>query len=63
MEYESLLENGADAVARIYEFLGVRNIGIPSLKIKKHTPDDLREVLENFDELREAFPELQQFFD
>ena len=63
VEYESLLENGADAVARIYEFLGVRNIGIPSLKIKKHTPDDLREVLENFDELREAFPELQQFFD
>ncbi|NNC86882.1 MAG: hypothetical protein HKN82_00320 [Akkermansiaceae bacterium] len=52
--YEDLLMKPGPSFERICEFLGVPPAGMQA-QCKKNTSDDLREVVENFEELKAAF--------
>lgn len=51
VEYEELLQNRDESLARVFSFLKIRPFPVQG-KTLKHTRDDLREVVLNFDELR-----------
>lgn len=51
IEYEDLLQDRERALGAIFSFLNLRNVPVQSKTIK-HTRDNLREVILNFDELR-----------
>jgi hypothetical protein len=51
VEYEDLLVNRDAALSRVFDFLRIRRFPVQG-KTLKHTGDDLREVVLNFDELR-----------
>ncbi len=54
VQYEELQQDKNGVLQRIFPFLGVRYQ--PSAgKTKKHTSDDLRDVITNFDELRATY--------
>ena len=54
VQYEELQQDKNGVLQRIFPFLGVRYQ--PSAgKTKKHTSDDLRDVITNFDELRDTY--------
>lgn len=52
--YEELQEDKDAVLQRLLALLGVRYLPLQG-KTKKHTKDDLREVLTNFDELQASF--------
>ena len=52
--YEELLGNRDGTMERVFSFLGLRNATVVSRTLK-HTSDDLRQALANFDELRGRF--------
>ncbi len=52
--YEDILTDATSTFARICDFLGVEAQSMEG-ECKKNTSDDLREVLENFDELKSTF--------
>lgn len=51
VEYEDLLINKSKTLCEVFNFLGVQNLPVES-KTLKHTSDDLRQVVQNLDELR-----------
>ena len=54
LHYEDLLTDNQGAFGRVCEFLGVDHEPLEA-GTKKNTSDDLREVIENFEELKTAF--------
>jgi LPS sulfotransferase NodH len=52
--YEDLLRKETDFIARVFDFIGARRREVRG-KTFKSTKDDLREVLLNFDELRDQY--------
>ena len=54
LAYETLVENKGDTLTALQRFLGVRPTEL-STGMKKINPDSLRELLDNFDELKENF--------
>lgn len=62
--YEDLLQERDSVLQEVFSFLGVRPYPVEETT-KKHTKDDLREALENFDELRAQYvgTEYEQMFD
>lgn len=62
--YEDLLTRRDETLDNVFEFLGVPAQPVKSAAVK-NTPDDLRLIVENFDELREAYAgtEYQAMFD
>jgi LPS sulfotransferase NodH len=52
--YEDLLQARRTTLAQVFEFLGVP-VADAEGKTLKHTPDDLRQVILNFDELRASY--------
>jgi hypothetical protein len=52
--YEEILSARDDTFARAQSFLGVEPL-VLAVALTKQSPDDLRTILENYDELREAF--------
>ncbi len=61
--YEEMLSARDDVFARAQSFLGVEP-QVLTVALTKQSPDDLRTILENYDELREAFAgtEYSEFF-
>jgi hypothetical protein len=61
--YEEILSARDDTFARAQSFLGVEP-QVLTVALTKQSPDDLRTILENYDELREAFAgtEYSEFF-
>ena len=61
--YEEILSARDDTFARAQSFLGVEPL-VLAVALTKQSPDDLRTILENYDELREAFAgtEYSEFF-
>ncbi|MGR8921178.1 MAG: Stf0 family sulfotransferase, partial [Gammaproteobacteria bacterium] len=53
LTYEDLLTQRDETFRRIFEFLGVRPHAVSGTTLK-HTADDLRDVIENFDEVDAA---------
>ena len=51
IEYEDLLKDRDAALGTVFSFLNLRDLPVES-KTLKHTSDDLREAILNFDELR-----------
>lgn len=62
LTYEEFLSDLEGSMNRVYDFLPVRRTGLTNIEVKKNTPDNLYDAVENLDELREAFPELESFF-
>ena len=62
--YEDLLQDRDNILQTIFAFLGVRPYPVEETTMK-HTKDDLREALENFDELRALYEgtEYERMFD
>jgi len=54
VQYEDLQQDKDAILRQIFEFLGVNYLQLEG-KTKKHTKDDLREVITNFDELKHSF--------
>jgi len=52
--YEEMLVDRAAALARVFEFLQVRPVALQGRTLK-HTPDDLRQVVLNFDEMVQLY--------
>lgn len=52
--YENLLQDRDAVLRQIFEFLHVKWVPVEA-KTKKNTGDDLREVIENYDELRSRY--------
>ena len=52
--YEEILSTRDSTFARAQSFLGVEPL-VLAVALTKQSPDDLRTILENYDELREAF--------
>jgi hypothetical protein len=61
--YEEILSARDDAFARAQSFLGVEP-QVLTVGLRKQNPDDLRALIENYDELREAFADTEygEFF-
>jgi len=62
--YEDLLQDRDRVLGEVFAFLDVRPFPVEETTMK-HTKDDLREALENFDELRARYQgtEYEQMFD
>jgi LPS sulfotransferase NodH len=54
MSYEDLLTDREEALAQVFDFLGVRSACVMSRTIK-HTSDNLRDVIVNLDELKAGY--------
>lgn len=54
IQYEDLQADKDGMLKQIFAFLGVPDVAVQG-KTKKHTSDDLREVVLNFDELKASF--------
>ena len=54
LQYEQLLVEPQATIDRIFSFLGVQSVEFHS-ELKKNTSDNLRDVVENFDELKERY--------
>jgi len=54
IQYEELQKDKDAVLQRVFPFLNVNSVQLQS-KTKKHTRDDLREVVTNFDELKASF--------
>lgn len=54
IQYEDLQADKDGVLKQIFTFLGVPDVAVQG-KTKKHTSDDLREVVLNFDELKASF--------
>lgn len=52
--YEDLLLNRAQIMGQIFDFLGVKPFAVQG-KTKKNTQDDLRQVIQNYDDLRAQY--------
>jgi LPS sulfotransferase NodH len=52
--YEDMLQDRDAVFAGVFDFLNLRPWPVTS-KTKKHTSDDLRDVIQNYDEVRAAF--------
>ena len=52
--YEDLLQDREAVLRKIFEFLNVKWVAVEA-KTKKNTKDDLREVIENYDDLRAKY--------
>lgn len=52
--YEDLLQDRDAMLRQVFEFLNVKWVPVEA-KTKKNTKDDLREVIENYDELRARY--------
>jgi len=61
--YEEILSSRDEVFARAQSFLGVEPRTL-TVDLKKQNPDDLRALIENYDQLREAFAgtEYSEFF-
>jgi hypothetical protein len=61
--YEEILSARDDTFARAQSFLGVEP-QVLTVALTKQSPDDLRALIENYDELREAFADTEyaEFF-
>jgi len=61
--YEEILSARDDVFARAQSFLGVEP-QVLTVGLRKQSPDDLRALIENYDELREAFADTEygEFF-
>jgi hypothetical protein len=60
--YEDMLDNEAQELQKAWQFLGVSNTPTEGLT-SKNTPDDIRQVVTNLDELIDKHPEMAQFVD
>ncbi len=54
IQYEDLQADKDGVLKEVFAFLGVPDVAVQG-KTKKHTKDDLREVVVNFDELKASF--------
>lgn len=54
IEYEHLLLNRQAVLHNVFQVLGVDPLEVSS-RVEKHVKDDLRKVIQNFDELRERY--------
>jgi hypothetical protein len=57
-----VLDNEAQELQKVWQFLGVSNTPTEGLT-SKNTPDDIRQVVTNLDELIDKHPEMAQFVD
>ncbi len=60
IQYEDLQADKDGTLKEVFAFLGVQDIAVQG-KTKKHTKDDLREVIMNFDELKSSFANTPYF--